>query len=86
MPFGVAKDSNGNVYIADTNNCLVRKVNTAGVISTVAGLVIGGTSPRCGFTGDGGPGTSAELYYPYGVASTQRIICTLPTTLTHAIR
>jgi trimeric autotransporter adhesin len=67
-PYGVAKDSNGNVYIADTNNCLVRKVNTAGVISTVAGLVIGGTSPRCGFTGDGGPATSAELYYPYGLA------------------
>src|SRR4029077_3453348 len=67
-PYGVAKDSNGNVYIADTNNCLVRKVNTAGVISTVAGVVIGGTSPRCGFTGDGGPATSAELYYPYGLA------------------
>jgi len=66
--FGVAKDSNGNVYIADTNNCLVRKVNTAGVISTVVGLVIGGTSPRCGFIGDGGPATSAEINSPYGVA------------------
>jgi len=66
--FGVAKDSLGNVYIADTNNCLIRKVNTAGVISTFAGLVIGGTSPRCGYTGDGGAATSAELNQPYNVA------------------
>ena len=67
-PFGVAKDSLGNVYIADTSNCLVRKVNTAGVISTFAGLVVSGTSPRCGFTGDGGSATAAEMYYPYGLA------------------
>jgi hypothetical protein len=66
-PYGVAKDSAGNVYIADSNNCLVRKVNTAGVISTFAGLVVG-SSPRCGYTGDGGSALSAELYSPYGVA------------------
>ncbi len=67
-PLGVAKDSLGNVYIADTNNCLVRKVNPAGVISTFAGFVLGGTSPRCGFAGDGGSATAAELYNPYGLA------------------
>ena len=66
--YGVAKDSLGNVYIADTNNCLIRKVNTAGVISTFAGLVVGGTSPRCGYTGDGGAATGAELNQPYNVA------------------
>lgn len=65
--YGVAKDSAGNVYIADTYNCLVRKVNTAGTISTIAGLVVN-NSPRCGFSGDGGVATSAELSYPYGVA------------------
>jgi sugar lactone lactonase YvrE len=65
--YGVAKDSLGNVYIADTNNCLVRKVNSAGTISTFAGLVVS-ASPRCGYSGDGGPATSAELYYPYGVS------------------
>lgn len=65
--YGVAKDSNGNVYVADTNNCLVRKVNTAGTISTFAGLVVSG-SPRCGYSGDGGAATSAELYNPYAVA------------------
>jgi hypothetical protein len=65
--YGVAKDGAGNVYIADTNNCLVRKVSTSGTITTFAGLVI--TSPRCGYNGDGGSATSAELYNPYGVAT-----------------
>ncbi|HYM74610.1 MAG TPA: choice-of-anchor D domain-containing protein [Candidatus Dormibacteraeota bacterium] len=63
---GVAKDSSGNVYIADTDNCLVRKVNTAGTISVFAGLVVSG-SPRCGYSGDGGAATNAELYYPFAV-------------------
>jgi sugar lactone lactonase YvrE len=68
--YGVAKDSAGNVYVADTNNCLVREVNTASPpdINLFAGLVVGGTSPRCGAAGDGGPASSAELYYPYGLA------------------
>ncbi len=66
--YGAAKDSLGNVYIADTNNCVIREVNTAGTISVFAGLVVGGTSTRCGSAGDGGAATSAELYYPYGVA------------------
>ena len=65
--YGVAKDSAGNVYIADTNNCLVRKVTAGGTISTFAGLVVN-NSPRCGYTGDGGSATSAELYNPYGIA------------------
>jgi len=66
--FGSAKDSAGNVYVADTYNCLVRKVNGAGTISTFAGFVLNGTSPRCGYTGDAGAATSAELNYPFGVA------------------
>ena len=60
-PGGVAVDSAGNVYIADTNNNRVRKVSK-GVIATVAG---NGTP---GFSGDNGPATSAELYTPEGVA------------------
>jgi hypothetical protein len=65
--YGIAKDSAGNVYIADTSNCLVRKVNAGGTISTFAGLVIN-NAVRCGYTGDGGAATSAELYNPYGIA------------------
>ncbi|MHB8217992.1 MAG: NHL domain-containing protein [Candidatus Sulfotelmatobacter sp.] len=61
--YGVAKDSAGNVYIADTYNHIIRVVNSAGVISTFAGV-----PNRAGFNGDGGPATSALLYYPNGVA------------------
>jgi len=60
-PRGVAVDSAGNVYIADTNNNRVRKVSK-GMIATVAG------SGTPGFSGDNGPATSAELYTPQGVA------------------
>src|SRR5438270_4927187 len=67
QPYGVAKDSAGNVYVADTVNCLIRQVTAAGTISTFAGVVVSG-NPQCGYTGDGGAATSAKLYYPYGVA------------------
>ncbi|HMD69739.1 MAG TPA: hypothetical protein VKF41_00265 [Bryobacteraceae bacterium] len=60
-PKGVAVDSAGNLYIADTENSLIRKVAN-GVISTVAG------SGGPGFSGDNGPATSAQLFFPGGVA------------------
>ena len=60
-PSGVAVDSAGNLYIADTYNHRIRKVSN-GVITTVAG---NGTA---GFSGDNGPATSAQLNYPAGVA------------------
>jgi hypothetical protein len=61
-PFGVAVDSAGNIYIADSSNNRIRKVDTSGNISTVAGNGTGG------YGGDGGAATSAELNSPYGVA------------------
>lgn len=62
-PSGVAVDNSGNVYIADTVNGSIRKVDAStGNITTVAG-----TGTR-GFSGDGGPATSAKLYNPWGVA------------------
>jgi hypothetical protein len=57
---GVAADSAGNLYIADTENNRIRKVTPVGIISTVAGG--GGQIP-----GDGGPATSARLYNPTDV-------------------
>jgi uncharacterized repeat protein (TIGR01451 family) len=61
-PAGVAVDSLGNVYIADTNNGLIRKVTPPGIITTVAG------SGNCCYSGDGGAATSAELNNPRSVA------------------
>ena len=60
-PAGVAVDAAGNVYIADELNARIRKVNTAGIITTVAGNGI------LGFSGDSGAATLAELYQPTGV-------------------
>jgi RHS repeat-associated protein len=62
FPNGVATDASGNLYIADSGNDRVRKVDTNGIISTVAGT---GAS---GFSGDGGPATQAKLDYPAAVA------------------
>ena len=61
---GLAVDSAGNVYIADTSNHRIRKVDTLGKISTVAG-VVKGTS---GSSGDGGLATNAALCTPTGMA------------------
>jgi sugar lactone lactonase YvrE len=58
----------GNVYIADTDNCLVRMVDTSGTITTFAGAAPSGGAWHCGYGGDSGPATSATLSYPYGVA------------------
>jgi hypothetical protein len=59
---GIALDAAGNLFIADSNNFVVRKVSASGVITTVAGT---GTF---GYSGDGGPATAAELGVPEGLA------------------
>jgi hypothetical protein len=61
-PSGVAVDSAGNLFIADTINSCIRKVTPAGIISTVAG------NGSRGYGGDSGPATSAQLNYPGSVA------------------
>ena len=66
FPQGLAIDSSGNIYITDTNNANVRKVDTHGIITTVAGGQGGG-----GFAGDGGPATQALLSIPMAVAVDQ---------------
>lgn len=62
-PAGMAVDSSGNLFIADSGNNVVRKVTAAtGIVSTVAG------NGGAGYSGDGGPASSAALHAPHGVA------------------
>jgi sugar lactone lactonase YvrE len=56
-------DDSGNVYIDDNGNSCIRKVNTSGVISTIAGNGV-----LWGYSGDGGMATSATLSNPTGIA------------------
>jgi hypothetical protein len=65
-PYGVFVDGSGNLFIADTSNCLIRKVS-GGNISTVAGTPSTIATQPCSYAGDGGPATSALLNQPYGV-------------------
>ena len=60
-PRGVAVDAAGNLYIADSDNHRVRRVDPGGTITTIAG-----TGER-GYSGDGGPATEAALAAPYAV-------------------
>ncbi|MFI5141287.1 MAG: T9SS type A sorting domain-containing protein, partial [Bacteroidia bacterium] len=61
--WGIAIDTPGNIYIADMYNQTVRKVDANGIITTVAG-----TYSVLGYSGDGGPATSAKLFYPSDLA------------------
>ena len=61
-PQGVAVGSDGSFYIADASNSRIRKVDSFGIITTVAGNGLGG------YSGDGGPATAARLNFPRGMA------------------
>ena len=68
FPEGVAVDSQGDLFIADADNNVIREVNaTTHIITTVAGNGYEAESGG-GYSGDGGLAISAELYYPSGVA------------------
>ena len=60
MPWGVAVDSSGNVYVADAGSSLIRKVSPAGVVTTLAGSGSWGSTD--------GTGTAASFDFPTGVA------------------
>ncbi len=63
LPFSVATDVHGNVYISDGGNNVIRKVTPGGIISTYAGTGV------AGYSGDMGPATAAMLNGPQGIAT-----------------
>ena len=60
----ITNDLSGNFYISDTVNNNIRRINSAGIISTYAGT----TGTTGGSSGDGGPATSAFMHYPSAMA------------------
>lgn len=62
LPVDIAVDKNGNLFIAELGNHIIRKIDVNGIISTFAGTGVPG------YSGDGGRATSAQLYRPFGVA------------------
>ncbi len=62
LPQYAAVDAKGNIYIGDYYQCRIRKVDVQGDITTIAGTGI------CGYSGDGGLATHAQIFWPEGVA------------------
>lgn len=62
-PMGIAVDLDGNIFFSDSYNFCVRRINTTGTISTFAGI-----PGLVGFSGDGGPATSARIKFVWGIA------------------
>ena len=79
-PDGVAADADGRIYVVDGANHRVRRIDAAGVITTVAG------TGAAGFAGDGGPATEARLSFPQGVAVDGAGIVYVADTGNHRIR
>jgi sugar lactone lactonase YvrE len=80
LPTALALDDAGNLYLADTGNHRIRKISTAGIITTIAGT---GTQ---GFSGDTGPATSAAIDSPTGLAVDAANNLYLADTHNHRIR
>ncbi len=80
LPTGVAVDSAGNVYVADTQNHRVRKISTDGKIATVLG------TGQPNYDGDGKPGDQAPIYYPESVALDSAGNLYVADTFNHRIR
>src|SRR5439155_22238179 len=79
-PRGLALDGAGNLYVADDNNDRVRRIDPAGIITTVAG------TGAEGFAGDGGPAAAAQLNHPRGVAVDGRGVLFVVDSMNHRVR
>jgi len=79
-PYALATDKAGNLYIADQANNRIRKIDTSGIISTIAG---DGTQF---YLGDGGPAAKASLIHPLGIAIASNGDIYIADSRNHAIR
>jgi sugar lactone lactonase YvrE len=80
-PFSVAVDQIGNLYIADTYNSCIRRVDTIGALTTIAG-----SCGAPGYSGDGDAATRAQLNLPHGIALDAAGNIYVADTGNHAIR
>src|SRR5216683_2264068 len=80
LPSAIVFDPQGNLYLAETANHVIRKVDTTGIITTIAGT---GTQ---GFSGDSGPATAARLDSPQGLALDTNQNLYIADTQNHRIR
>ena len=84
-PFDVEVDAAGHLYIADTRNHRIRRVDAVtGIITTLAGNSSSETD--WGYAGDGGPATQAKMVYPWGVAVDSQGNLYVPNDISHCIR
>jgi hypothetical protein len=67
-PTGFVFDDTGSMYFSDLQHNVVRKIDTFGIITTVAGTGFTASDGTGAFSGDGGPATAAELSYPGALA------------------
>lgn len=82
-PKGITLDQHGNLYVVDTENQAIRRVDkVTGIISTIAG---GGPKQRGG-QGDGGPATQAQLDRPHGIGIAPDGTLYIGDTLNHRVR
>jgi sugar lactone lactonase YvrE len=77
-PNGIASDSAGNVYVTDSNNCAIRKITPAGVVTTLAGSGTAGAAD--------GVGTAASFRYPNGIVVDSTGNVFVADTTNHTIR
>jgi cysteine-rich repeat protein len=80
FPRAIAVDSFGRVFIADTQNHRIRRIDTAGIITTIAGTGV------AGFSGDSGPAVLASLNAPEGIALDPAGRVYIADTLNHRVR